>query len=79
MYEPPPGHGVVFETSHRGEATELRFVLSRWESVRSFSSFGWLADHRSSQSAVQANEEISAYRASTRAEDGPPSRQFMAF
>ena len=63
MYEPPPGHEVVFETSHRGEATELRFVLESVGVRSKLQQFrgGWLIIV-SSQSAVQASEEISAYR-----------------
>lgn len=63
MYEPPPGHEVVFETSYRGEAAELRFVLesvgvrSKIEPFRG----GWVIVV-ARQNVAQAIDEISSYQ-----------------
>jgi len=63
MYEPPPGHEVVCETSYRGEALELRFVLESVGVTSKIQQFrgGWLIVV-SSDHAVQAVGEIDSYQ-----------------
>ena len=63
MYEPPPGHEVVFETSYRGEAAELRFVLESVGVRSKLQSFrgGWLIVV-ASQDVDQAIDEIASYQ-----------------
>ena len=63
MYEPPPGHEVVCETSYRGEALELRFVLESVGVMSKIQQFrgGWLIVV-SSDHAVQAVGEIDSYQ-----------------
>ncbi len=63
MYEPPLGHEVVCETSYRGEALELRFVLESVGVTSKIQQFrgGWLIVV-SSDHAVQAVSEIDSYQ-----------------
>ena len=63
MYEPPPGHEVVWETSYRGEATELRFVLESLGVRSKIQQFrgGWLL-LVCSDDVSRAAEEIASYQ-----------------
>ncbi len=63
MYEPPPGYEVVCETGHRGEATELRFVLESLGVKSKIKQFrgGWLI-LVPGDDAIRAAEEIASYQ-----------------